>query len=73
MLKLSDMREVDKLCLLGILCCILIDSLSENWSAVLGWTACACWMMDGVVKDNKIKNTVKSINDLKQIIQAMKK
>ena len=72
MLKFSDMREVDKFWLMGILYSILITILTKNWSAVLAWTACACWMIDGVSKDNKIRSTVKSLDELKTIVKEMK-
>lgn len=73
MLKFSDMREVDKVWLLVILLCILIESIFKNWDAAVAWTACACWMLDGLDKDLTIRNTVKSLNDLKQTVKEMRK
>lgn len=72
MLKFSDMRETDKFLLFCILSCILIEVLIKNWSAVLAWTACACWMLDGLDKDLTMKNTIKSLDELKQIVKGKK-
>ena len=72
MIKFMGKSEIDKFWLLCILVIIIMDIQAKNWSSVIAWTACAALLIPSISKDIKIRNTVKSLDDLKQTVKEMR-
>lgn len=71
--KMMVNMDIDKFWLLCILVIIIMDIQAKNWLSVIAWTACVALLVDGIRKDTKIRNTIKSLDDLKQTVKEMRK